>query len=213
MKYYIGYEKVSWAAVKSHAPDRFHQVYDVCWRIDGSDRYLNSSSNHAGEYTQLSYMSKWKPYTCPDDHYLNIKHVPKRIKEADYRSESEWFSAVWKFIVDFRNKAKAKAKMKTDQSRLSADIEFCGMSSTLDTLAQQKGFQPTPLCAWQRERTGLNTVNELAAKDGYLRLEYRKDRKRQVKAWHNKSRGCIMEVSGIPDDKLELIISTIMGVL
>ena len=116
--FYVGRDKISWNAVMLRIGSYFPMVGASNVRgIPGDPKHF--VHYHEGD-------DEYKMNEKPDSAYnyfgeteINLKYVPKKLKNAEYNSFVDWFKAVYSFIRESKDTASMKSKMKTQQNRTS----------------------------------------------------------------------------------------------
>lgn len=151
--------------------------------------------------------------------YINLKYVPKKLKNAEYDSFTDWFKAVYGFIRDAKDTASMKSKMKTQQNRTNNQLEFFGVDSQLQDVMNRTGFVPAPLDHWARhsetaKKNGWTTMNEVHRYHKHLRVQYEKqlnkDRKIELQAEVQRKQSVKLTVQGLDATKMQELISLVM---
>lgn len=175
MKFHVNQEHVEWKQLLSETPSSFVRHNSHTYKIRKFPKYWIKQGDTTGRtwhiHNEGSCSLNWLAgdycgYGRREQSYLNLKHVPKKIKDADYSSVSDWFEAVFKFVSGFKEKAKCKAKMKSEQAKLSRAIEFMDFKNEMEPVVEQFGFKPDAhgMSPCWKER-GFHTWNELWASD------------------------------------------------
>jgi hypothetical protein len=152
MKFYQNKETIPWRTVmKDH--DRWFYWYNGHTRqceIKGMRNVWFKDNLHGdwGVEIQEQCNMAWlqgnhTAYFTKHQAVLNLKHVPKSIKDADYKDFSEWMSAVWAHIAAARAKAKFKADAKESNRKTEQALEFMNFKDEMEPMAKRLGFEPT----------------------------------------------------------------------
>lgn len=143
---------------------------------------------------------------------LNLKHVPKSIKDADYKDFYDWMTAVWKHISAARAKAKFKANAKEFNRKTEQALEFMNLKDEMEPMAKKLGFEPTTdvpeYCKNVRlanGKVGLFTWNDIWAH--HPEEQWRKDsvqfKKGKMKVTADIQRsGNKLTIQGIPSQRI-----------
>lgn len=150
---------------------------------------------------------------------INLKYVPKKLKNAEYNSFTNWFKAVYGFIRETKDTASMKSKMKTQQNRTNNELEFFGVDAQLQDVMNRTGFVPAPLDYWSRhsvtaKENGWTTMNEVHRHHKHLRVQYEKqldkDRKIELQAEVQRKQTVKLTVQGLDATKMQELISLVM---
>lgn len=219
MKYHINDEQVEWKLLLSEASSEFSRYNSHTYKIRQFPKYWIKQGDSSGRtwhiHNEGSCSLNWLAgdycgYGRREQAYLNLKHVPKKIKDADYSSVSEWFNAVFKFVSEFKEKAKCKAKMKLDQVKLNQAIEFMDFKSELEPICEQFGFVPDAHKLsdyWKNQ--GYHTWNELwSSKDTRWAQDSVKFAKGKVTIRADvKAKGSILTIDNMPANKIKELVT------
>ncbi len=219
MKFHINQEHVEWKLLLSETPSSFVRHNSHTYKIRKFPKYWIKQGDSSGRtwhiHNEGSCSLNWLAgdycgYGRREQAYLNLKHVPKKIKDADYPSVSEWFNAVFKFVSEFKEKTKCKAKMKLDQVKLNHAIEFMDFKSELETICEQVGFVPDAhkLSDYWKDR-GFHSWNEVwASKDSQWSQDSVKFAKGKVTIRADvKTKGSILTIDNMPASKIKELVS------
>lgn len=152
MKFYFGKDSIPWRSVINENSQCFewYNSHTKRCRIKGMERiwFKENTRGEWGAENQDQCNIMWlqgdhTAYFTKHQAVLNLKYVPKGIKEADYNSFSEWMSAVWKHISAARTKAKFKADAKEANRKTEQALEFMNFKDEMEPLAKKLGFEPT----------------------------------------------------------------------
>jgi hypothetical protein len=216
--FYVGKDKVSWNAVMLRIGSYFPYVNGTGVRgIPGDPKHF--VHYHSGD-------DEYKINEKPDSAYnyfgetqINLKYVPKKLKNAEYNSFVDWFKAVYAFIRESKDTASMKSKMKTQQNRTSNQLEFFGVDAQLQDVMNKTGFVPAPLDYWMRrsetaKKNGWTTMNEVNRHHKKLRVQYEKqfdkDRKIELQAEVQRKQTVKLTVQGLDATKMQELISLVM---
>lgn len=216
--FYVGKDKISWNAVMLRIGSYFPYVNGTGVRgIPGDPKHF--VHYHSGD-------DEYKINEKPDSAYnyfgetqINLKYVPKKLKNAEYNSFADWFKAVYGFIRESKDTASMKSKMKTQQNRTSNQLEFFGVDSQLQDVMNRTGFVPAPLDYWMRrsetaKKNGWTTMNEVNRHHKKLRVQYEKqldkDRKIELQAEVQRKQTVKLTVQGLDATKMQELISLVM---
>lgn len=152
MKFYQNMDTVEWAILLRQHPDmvQTYNGHTKQSKIRGME-HMWFKDNRDGEWgieDSRQCNSNWlqgnhTAYFTKHQAVLNLKHVPKAIKEADYKDFYEWMSAVWKHISAARVKAKFKADVKESNRKTEQALEFMNFKDEMEPMAKRLGFEPT----------------------------------------------------------------------
>ena len=152
MKFYSNKETVTWRTViydHSRCFGWYNEHTKRC-QIKGMENLWFKDNSHGDwgvniqEQCNMSWLQgNHSSYFSKHQAVLNLKHVPKFIKDADYKDFDEWMSAVWKHISTARAKAKFKADVKESNRKTEQALEFMNFKDEMEPLAKRMGFEPT----------------------------------------------------------------------
>ena len=152
MKFYLNKETVPWRSIINDHGSCFgwYNSHTKHCEIKGMQNLWFKDNTHGdwGVENQDQGNLSWiqgnhTVYFTKHQAVLNLKHVPKSIKEADYKNFDEWMSAVWKHISVARAKAKFKADAKESNRKTEQALEFMNFKDEMEPLAKKLGFEPT----------------------------------------------------------------------
>lgn len=152
MKFYFGKDSITWRSVINENSQCFewYNSHTRQCRIKGMEHiwFKDNSQGDWGVEIQEQCNMAWlqgnhTSYFTKHQAVLNLKYVPKGIKEADYNSFDEWMSAVWKHISAARTKARFKADAKEANRKTEQALEFMDFKDEMEPLAKKLGFEPT----------------------------------------------------------------------
>lgn len=152
MKFYLNKATVPWRTViNEHSPYfSWYNGHTKHCEIKGIENLWlkDNSQGDWGALIQEQCNMSWlqgnhTAYFTKHQAVLNLKHVPKSIKDADYKEFGEWLSAVWKHIAVARAKANFKAKAKESNRKTEQALEFMNFKDEMEPLAKRLGFEPT----------------------------------------------------------------------
>lgn len=152
MKFYLGKETIPWRTViyEHGSCFQWYNSHTKQCQIKGMENlwFKDNSRGEWGAENQEQCNMSWLQgnhtvYFTKHQAVLNIKHVPKGIKEADYKNFDEWMAAVWKHISAARTKAKFKADAKESMRKTEQALEFMNFKDEMEPLAKKLGFEPT----------------------------------------------------------------------
>lgn len=219
MKFHINQEHVEWKQLLSETPSSFVRHNSHTYKIRKFPKYWIKQGDSSGRtwhiHNEGSCSLNWLAgdycgYGRKDQASLNLKHVPKSIKFADYPLVSDWFEAVFKFVSGFKEKAKCKAKMKSEQAKLSRAIEFMDFKSEMEPVVEQFGFVPDThgLGQYWKDR-GYHSWNELwASKDTRLAQDSVAFSKGKVLVRADvKSSGAKLTIDNMPASKVRELVT------
>ena len=173
-KFYIGASEISWNDLINSYPNTFRKNGNYTRIIPGSTKRMLHVRGWGEGWIDTEDMRDNKDYGRSTK--INIKHVPKYIKEKDYPTFTDWFKAVYSFIENFKTTAKAKAKVKQEQNKTANCLEFYDVDESLQEVMNRRGFVPTELSyiGDEAKREGWKTENERNRAKGWLNLQYTK---------------------------------------
>ena len=221
MKFYLGKETIPWRTViyEHGSCFQWYNNHTKRCQIKGMENlwFKDNSSGEWGAENQEQCNMSWiqgnhTAYFSKHQAVLNIKHVPKCIKEANYRNFDEWMSAVWKHISTARAKAKFKADAKESNRKTEQALEFMNFKDEMEPLAKKLGFEPTtdvPECCKKVKlssgKVGLFTWNDVWAQ--HPEKGWRKDsvqfKKKKMKVTADIQRsGNKLTIQGIPSQRM-----------
>ena len=139
--------------------------------------------------------------------FINLKYVPQRIKNADYKSSADYLDAVMGFINGAKMKAKGKATIKKHNSKTEAGLNFIDAQSIIDDVVAKAGW--TPLKGFG----DYATMNDYYKKHGQTKFEYQKDRLHKMAFEIQASRKGLAKivVTGLDAEKSKEILSSLFG--
>lgn len=216
--FYVGKDKVSWTAIMRHIGSYFPMVNGT------GVRGIPGDPKHFVHYYESEDVFKMNENPAPAYNYygetqINLKYVPKKLKNAEYDCFVNWFKAVYGFIRESKDTASMKSKMKTQQNRTSNQLEFFGVDSQLQDVMNKTGFVPAPLDYWMRrsetaKKNGWTTMNEVNRHHKKLRVQYEKqfdkDRKIELQAEVQRKQTVKLTVQGLDATKMQELISLVM---
>lgn len=216
--FYVGRDKISWTAIMRHIGSSFPMVNGSGVRsIPGDPKHF--VHYHEGD-DEFKMNEKPDPsYNYFGETHLNLKYVPKKLKNAEYDCFLNWFKAVYGFIRESKDTASMKSKMKTQQNRTSNQLEFFGVDAQLQDVMNRTGFVPAPLDYWMRnsenaKKYGWTTMNEVHRHHKHLRVQYEKqfgkDRKIELQAEVQRKQTVKLTVQGLDATKMQELISLVM---
>lgn len=152
MKFYLNKATVPWRAViKDHS--RWFQWFNghtMRCQIKGMENLWFKDNNQGDwgveipEQCNMAWLQgNHTAYFAKHQAVLNLKHVPKAIKEADYKDFCDWMSAVWKHISAARAKAKFKADARETNRKTEQALEFMNFKDEMEPMMKRLGFEPT----------------------------------------------------------------------
>lgn len=215
--FYVGKDKVSWTTLL--------RAHDLSFPIMGTGvRCIPGDPKHFVHYHKGDDVFKMNDSQSPTSDYygettINLKYVPKRLKNAEYDCFRDWFKAVYGFIRQSKDTASMKSKLKTQQNRTSNQIEFFGVDAQLQDVMNKTGFVPAPLDYWSRKsetakKHGWTTMNEVHRHHKCLRVQYEKqldkDRKIELQAEVQRKQTVKLTVQGLDATKMQELISLVM---
>lgn len=212
-RYLIGKNTVSWEYLIRNHKETF-MFHGGVYHIPGDPKHFVHSN-------EGSYRMNKSPRN--NDYYgethINLKYVPKKLKDAEYASFTDWFKAVYGFIRTTKDTASMKSKLKTQQNRTSNELEFFGVDAQLQDVMNRTGFVPAPLDYWYRrsdtaKEKGWTTMNEVHRHHKCLRVQYEKqldqDRKIELQAEVQRKQTVKLTVQGLDATKMQELISLVM---
>lgn len=216
--FYVGKDKISWTAIMRHIGSYFPMVNGT------GVRGIPGDPKHFVHYSEIDEVFKMNENPAPAYNYygetlINLKYVPKKLKNAEYNSFTDWFKAVYGFIRETKDTASMKSKMKTQQNRTNNQIEFFGVDAQLQDVMNRTGFVPAPLDYYLRhsenaKRNGWTTMNEVHRHHKHLRVQYEKqfdkDRKIELQAEVQRKQTIKLTVQGLDATKMQELISLVM---
>lgn len=171
---------------------------------NGNTNLMLVSSNCGQAVTRGEYF-----YSYGHREVINLKYVPKRIKEASYPNIAAFFDAVGKFITESKNKAETKRQLKKVANETNAAVEMLGLQDNLEECMQGTGYDPTPAGRWYRQN-GANTMNDWYRSKNQYSTDFRKDRRRTIHTeFHRGVNGHKITIDGVPTDKLQEILKAV----
>ena len=216
-KFYIGASKINWSDLVHAHPRAFYSTGSYTFNLPGqTDQRLHVRSYGSG-YIVGSTADR-KEYGRVTS--INIKHVPKYLKEAEYPDVTAWFKAVYKFIREFKETAKAKHTVKQRQNKDANALEFYDVDVNLQEVMNRKGFVPTPLSyiGDEAKREGWTTENERNRAKGCLNLQYTKkfptgQGRVKLRADVQGKQKVKLTVQGLSAEKMQQVLACIMETL
>lgn len=215
--FYVGKDKISWTAIMRHIGSSFPMVKGTGVRcIPGDPKHFVHYNEDDDEFKMNE---KPDPAYNYGETHINLKYVPKKLKNAEYDCFLNWFKAVYGFIRETKDTASMKSKMKTQQNRTSNQIEFFGVDAQLQDVMNRTGFVPAPLDHWARhsetaKKNGWTTMNEVHRHHKHLRVQYEKqldnDRKIELQAEVQRKQTVKLTVQGLDATKMQELISLVM---
>lgn len=216
--FYVGKDKVSWTAIMLAIGSSFPMVNGT------GVRGIPGDPKHFVHYYESDDVFKMNDNPAPAYNYygeteINLKYVPKKLKNAEYDCFLDWFKAVYGFIRETKDTASMKSKMKTQQNRTNNQIEFFGVDAQLQDVMNRTGFVPAPLDYYLRhsenaKRNGWTTMNEVHRHHKHLRVQYEKrldkDRKIELQAEVQRKQTVKLTVQGLDAIKMQELISLVM---
>ena len=221
MKYYLNKASVPWRTVIKDHNGWFPWYNDhtrQC-QIKGMENlwFKDNSQGEWGVENQEQCNMSWlqgnhTAYFNKHQTVLNLKYVPKAIKDADYKEFNDWMSAVWKHISAARAKAKFKAEVKETNRKTEQALEFMNFKDEMEPLAKRLGFEPTTdvpaFCKTLRRKdgkVGLFTWNDIWAHhpDEGWRKDSVQFKKKKLKVTADIQRsGNKLTIQGIPAQRM-----------
>lgn len=221
MKFYLNKATVPWRTVINEH-QRFFQWYnDHTKRCQIKEMenlwFKDNTQGDWGVEIQEQCNMTWlqgnhTTYFSKHQAVLNLKHVPKPIKDADYPTFQDWMSAVWKHIKAARAKAKFKADAKENNRKTEQTLEFMNFKDEMEPMAKKLGFEPTTdvpdFCKKLKRKdgkVGLFTWNDVWAH--HPEANWRKDsvqfKKGKMKVTADIQRcGNKLTIQGIPSQRI-----------
>ena len=213
-KFYIGASKIYWSDLVHAHPRAFYSTGSYTFNLPGQtdqrlhvrgygSGYIVGSTKDDKEYGRVTY--------------INIKYVPKSIKEAEYPDVTAWFKAVYKFIREFKETAKAKHTVKQRQNKDANALEFYDVDVNLQDVMNRKGFVPTPLSyiSDEAKSKGWKTENDRNRAKGWLNLQYTKklptgQGRVKLRADVQGKQKVKLMVQGLSAEKMQQVLACIM---
>lgn len=213
-KFYIGASKIQWSDLVHAHPRSFYPTGSYTFNLPGQvDQRLHVRGWGSG-YIVGSAQDK-KEYGRVTS--INIKHVPKYLKENDYPNFDEWFKAVYKFIRGFKETAKEKAKVMKQQNKTANCLEFYDVDANLQDVMNRRGFVPVELSYFTDEakREGWKTENDRNRAKGWLNLQYTKklplgQGRVKLRADVQGKQKVKLTVQGLSAEKMQQVLACIM---
>lgn len=115
-------------------------------------------------------ISSWEAYK----ETINLKYVPKRIKDADYPDSIAYLNAVMSFINEAKCKAKGKAAIKAHNNKIEADLNFMDVVGAADEITEAAGWKPT------KGYSNYESMNTYYRQHSIPKVEYEKDRNHKM---------------------------------
>lgn len=139
--------------------------------------------------------------------FINLKYVPQRIKNADYKSSEDYLNAVMGFINGAKMKAKGKAIVKKHNNQTAADLNFIDAQSVIDDVVAKAGWKPV------KGFGDFVTMNDYYKEHGQTKFEYQKDRLHKMAFEIQASRKGLAKivVTGLDAEKSKEILSSLFG--
>ena len=221
MKYYLNRDTITWDSIISqhHLSFSYYNSHTKRSEVKGMEKcwFKDDVRGNWGIAMEGQCMMSWltgdhTAYFTKHQLVLNIKHVPKAIKEADYKSFNEWLGAVWKHISAARAKAKFKADAKENNRKTEQTLEFMNFKDEMEPMAKKLGFEPTTdvpdFCKKLKRKdgkVGLFTWNDVWAH--HPEANWRKDsvqfKKGKMKVTADIQRcGNKLTIQGIPSQRI-----------
>lgn len=216
--FYVGQDKVSWTTIMRAHKLSFPMMGTVNMRgIPGDPKHF--VHYHPGDDTFKMNDQPNPNYNYYGETHINLKYVPKKLKNAEYESFTDWFKVVYGFIRQSKDTASMKSKLKTQQNRTSNQLEFFGVDAQLQDVMNRTGFVPAPLDYWYRKsdnakKHGWTTMNEVHRHHKCLRVQYEKQldqsRKIELQAEVQRKQTVKLTVQGLDATKMQELISLVM---
>ena len=225
MKFYQNMDTVEWAILIRQHPDmvQTYNGHTKQSRIRGME-HMWFKDNRVGEWgieDSRQCNSNWlrgdhTSYFTKHKAVLNLKHVPKSIKDADYGSFTDWMAAVWKHISAARAKAKFKAEAKETNRKTEQALEFMNFKHEMESVVEPMGYKPTTDIPNHCKELGLHTWNEVWANhpnEGWRKdsVQFKKGKLKMtadIQRCYNK-----LTIQGIPSDKVRSVLAKVCEML
>ena len=220
MKFYQNCDKAYWLDIIHEHRNLFpeYNTYTKRSSVRGMEHmwFKIDSSGNWGALDERNESITWlqgnhHAYMREAARSLNLKYVPKSIKDANYPDFKTWLEKVWEFISKSKDKAKFKAKAKEANRRTAQAIEFMNFRGEMEGTADKYGFTPTTNLSYYAKEQGFKTWNEYWQKQGRDSVEFKKGGLTitgDVQRSGNK-----LTIQGIPVDKVREVLEAAFRVI
>lgn len=225
MKFFQGYDKLTAADIENHCDVitfGYHRTnYGANSPKDGrwrkyADNVIVAATTRVGtrrlcttadQITDVTVKGECTSHWCADKSVINLKYVPKKIKDADYDTSAEYLNAIMEFLQARKDSAKGKLLIKKNNNEAAAALNFMDAQTIIDEVTTQAGWKPTK--GWGR----WNTANEWHREKGDCAFEYQKDRIHTLKFEIQKSKKNLakLTITGLDAEKSQDILKALFG--
>lgn len=159
------------------------------------------------EITDVTVKGDCISHWTADNSVINLKYVPKKIKDADYDTSAEYLNAVMEFLQARKDSAKGKLMIKKNNNEAAAALNFMEAQTVIDEVTTQAGWKPSK--GWGNYKT----ANEWYQQRGATIFEYEKDRHHKMKFEVQKSKKNLAKITitGLDAEKSQAILKALFG--
>lgn len=161
----------------------------------------------ANEISNVTVRGDCVSHWYADKVFINLKYVPKKIKNAEYNSSVDYLNAVTGFIQARKDSAKGKLMIKKNNNEAAAALNFMDAQTIIDEVTTQAGWKPSK--GWGNYKT----ANEWYQHRGDTVFEYEKDRHHKMKFEVQKSKKNLAKITitGLDAEKSQEILKALFG--
>lgn len=159
------------------------------------------------EITNVTVHGDCTSHWYADKCFINLKYVPKKIKNAEYKSSAEYLNAVMEFLQARKDSAKGKLMIKKNNNEAAAALNFMDAQTVIDEVTTQAGWKPSK--GWG----DFKTMNDWHQRRGDTAFEYEKDRNHKLKFEVQKSKKNLAKITitGLDAEKSADILKALFG--